>query len=491
MTRQLTRLALALAIGLMVISADVASAAEPAPDAFSADSFWNTPVAPDATVHPNSDNIIDFLVADNDLDGCITLGGAADSSNWGMPTFVADSSDPETPVSTVKWDVPPEFAHLRIPIGATAADNSDGEMVVYDLVAGVVAQLSKAVYSSGTWTVSGGSVAYLDSNGLDGSLPQSDEPKNGGTFRGYPGSTAMVHYDDVAGGRLDNVVKIGVNTANARFVFPMIGSDGDTSNPDAPLQGMHIRIRPDVDLAGLGLTGQALTIARGLQEFGMIVADSTGGAVVLALEDTVAGGRGNLWKLNRESLCAITGAHLEVLADSGTPTSPSGFTDVAGHFFEPDITWLVEAGITKGCGSGRFCPDAPVSRGQMAAFLSRALNLETAPSAGFTDTVGHFFERDIDRLFAANVTRGCATGIFCPDRLMTRGEMAAFLVRGFGLPAAPPYPFTDTVGSYFSHDIDRLAASGITRGCTASTFCPNDHVTRGQMAAFLRRAKEG
>jgi hypothetical protein len=487
------RLALALATGLMMIPAAVASVVEPAPDAFSADSFWNTPVAPDATIHPNSDNIIDFLVADNDLDGCITLGGAAGSNNWGMPTFVADISDHPYDVSTVTWDVPPEFKKLRIPVGATAADNSDGEMVVYDLVAGVVAQLSRAVYSAGTdtWTVSGGSVAYLDSNGLDGSLPQSDEPLNRGTFRGYPGSTAMVHYDDVASGRLDNVVKIGVNTANAGYVFPMIGSDGDTSNPNAPAQGMHIRIRPDVDLAGLGLTGQALTIARGLQEFGMIVADNTGGTIVLTLEDTVAGGRGDVWDLNRESLCGITGAHLEVLADAGTPTSPSGFTDVAGHFFEADITWLVEAGITKGCGSRRFCPDAPVSRGQMAAFLSRALNLETAPSAGFADTVGHFFESDIDRLFAANVTRGCATGIFCPDKLMNRGEMAAFLVRGFRLPDAPPYPFTDTAGNYFSHDIDRLAASAITRGCTASAFCPNDHVTRGQMAAFLRRAIEG
>ena len=495
MRRRITRLILAIGVTTLITVGSVASAGTPTPDAFHANSFWNQPISSNAEVDPNSAGIINFLMNDNDLNGCLTLAGTPGNS-WGMPSFVADASDPVYNVVSTNNSVPPEFKSLRIPNGAIAADTSDGEMVVYDLAKGVVAQLSKAKYSNNTWTVSGGSIAYLDSNGIDGRLDASDEPKNRGTFRGYPGSVSMVHYDDIADGKLDNVVKIGVNTAHSGHVFPMLNSDGDTTNPNAPRQGTRIRIKPEVNLAALGLSGQALTIARGLQEYGMIVGDSTGGAMVLKLEDTEASGRGQLWNLNRESLCKIKGQHWEVLVTPGAPPasgppSPSGFSDVSGHLFESDITWLVKEGITSGCGSNKFCPNKSVTRGQMAAFLNRALNLKSAPSAKFADTDGHLFELDVDRLFAAGITTGCAPNKFCPDRLVTRGEMAAFLVRGFKLKAGGSSPFTDISNSVFAADIVALEKSGITHGCSPTTFCPKQYVTRGQMAAFLRRAMDG
>jgi hypothetical protein len=65
--------------------------------------------------------------------------------------------------------------------------------------------------------------------------------------------------------------------------------------------------------------------------------------------------------------------------------------------------------------------------------------------------------------------------------------MAAFLVRALDLPATTTDHFTDDEDSTFEKDIDRLAASGITKGCSATRFCPDDDVTRGQMAAFLHR----
>jgi hypothetical protein len=70
--------------------------------------------------------------------------------------------------------------------------------------------------------------------------------------------------------------------------------------------------------------------------------------------------------------------------------------------------------------------------------------------------------------------------------------MAAFLVRALGLTdGAGSDTFVDDDGSIFEADIERLAASGITKGCNPPTnnrFCPEDRLTRGQMAAFLRRA---
>lgn len=276
------------------------------PDAFSADSFWNSPIPAEARVHPSSDAIIEFLAEDNALNGCITLAGPADE--WGMPIYVADASSRTYDVQSSKYQVPPEFASLRIPLGARPARTSDSEMVVYDLEQGFVAQLSKAAYTSDTdtWTVTGGSIAYLDSNGLDSRLEASDEAQNRGSFRGYNGAVSSVHFDDVAAGRLDNVVKIGVNNSRSEAIPPMVGSDGDLDRLDAPLQGMHLRIRPDLDLSSLGLSDQALVIARGLQEYGAIIGDSTGSAIVLKLEDTDRSRAGGSWDLHRESLCAIS-----------------------------------------------------------------------------------------------------------------------------------------------------------------------------------------
>ncbi len=171
------------------------------------------------------------------------------------------------------------------------------------------------------------------------------------------------------------------------------------------------------------------------------------------------------------------------------------FVDDNGSVFEADIDAIAAAGITKGCNppaNTRFCPDGLVTRGQMAAFLNRALGLPPGPDA-FSDDDDSIFEADIDAIAAAGITRGCnppANTRFCPDGLVTREQMAAFLNRALGLSAGPD-AFVDDDLSIFEADIDAIAAAGITKGCNppANTrYCPRDDVTRGQMAAFLRRA---
>ena len=109
------------------------------------------------------------------------------------------------------------------------------------------------------------------------------------------------------------------------------------------------------------------------------------------------------------------------------------FDDSTASVFADSIRWLSATGITEGCGPRRFCPDDEVTRGQMAAFLVRALKLGAPPSPIiFTDTRGHLFEGAISRLAHAGITVGCnppTNNRFCPNNFVTRGEMAAFLVR--------------------------------------------------------------
>jgi hypothetical protein len=116
-----------------------------------------------------------------------------------------------------------------------------------------------------------------------------------------------------------------------------------------------------------------------------------------------------------------------------------------------------------------------------------------AGDSPFTDTTGSGFEADIDALYSSEITTGCDVSDptrFCPDDPVTRGEMAVFLVRALDLSPAQS-TFTDSAASVYESQIGALAAAGITRGCDPldySRFCPGDPVTRGQMAAFLDRA---
>jgi hypothetical protein len=175
----------------------------------------------------------------------------------------------------------------------------------------------------------------------------------------------------------------------------------------------------------------------------------------------------------------------------------AGFLDAHGHNFEAAIDWLESVGIARGCNpplNTRFCPDANVTRGQMAVFLARALNLPAATRDHFRDDQGLFYEDAVNRLFEAGITNGCAPSRYCGDLEIPRGQMAAFLSRSQGLPSTSRDFFLDDSDSIFEQSINRVAAAGITHGCNPPTnnqYCPTDHVTRGQMAAFLRRALSG
>ena len=142
-----------------------------------------------------------------------------------------------------------------------------------------------------------------------------------------------------------------------------------------------------------------------------------------------------------------------------------------------------------------FCPSLVVTRGQMAALLGRALDYTASSGTNrFLDDEDSVFEADIDRLATAGVTLGCnppTNDRFCPSLVVTRGQMAAFLRRALSLPVGSDDHFFDDDGSLFEGDINALAAAGIASGDGKGGYLPNHPITRDQMAAFLYRALAG
>ncbi len=127
------------------------------------------------------------------------------------------------------------------------------------------------------------------------------------------------------------------------------------------------------------------------------------------------------------------------------------------------------------------------------AKLDEIRTLATAAATGtptcksnFKDICGSPHEDDILWLVQQGFSSGCASDKFCPENEVTREQMAAFLTAALKLPAGPDV-FVDDEQSPFENAINSLAKAGVTSGCDAQKklFCPADSVTRGQMAAFF------
>jgi 2',3'-cyclic-nucleotide 2'-phosphodiesterase (5'-nucleotidase family) len=194
---------------------------------------------------------------------------------------------------------------------------------------------------------------------------------------------------------------------------------------------------------------------------------------------------------------ANPGGEIRGQVEALPPTTGARFVDDDGDVHETNIEVIAAAEITRGCNppdNDEFCPDDPITRGQMAAFLNRALNLGASDEDFFTDDDASIFEADINAIAAVGITKGCNppdNDEFCPNDPVTRAQMASFLVRALRLSAGGDADlFVDDDQSVHEADIDRLGVAAITRGCNPpdnDEFCPNDPVTRAQMATFLAR----
>ena len=184
--------------------------------------------------------------------------------------------------------------------------------------------------------------------------------------------------------------------------------------------------------------------------------------------------------------------------------TPPVFDDVpTPHPFYSAITNFAVSGYTSGCRvtPSLYCPNDPVTRAQMAVFLNRGVNgqdftPEPATGTVFDDVpIGTFADAWIETFKELQITGGCSANppLYCPDDPITRSQMTVFLLKvihgsAYNAPPATGTAFADVSSTDFAANwIEQLAKENITGGCGNGDFCPNDAVTRGQMAAFLTR----
>ena len=206
---------------------------------------------------------------------------------------------------------------------------------------------------------------------------------------------------------------------------------------------------------------------------------------------------------SRPRRCLPVAVAAVVLSTAPLPSTAAAQGDVAYPDVPADAYYAVPVqsldadGIFVGtlCDDG-FCPSEPIDRKTMAVWTVRVVDGQDPPAVSrsrFDDVdAAGFPARFIERMAELGVTEGCGDGNgFCPDRTVTRAQMAVFLSRAFNLPDGPDPSFSDVPdNAWYAAEVARLTASGITVGCRDGTvFCPGRDTIRAQMATFLHRAK--
>jgi hypothetical protein len=180
------------------------------------------------------------------------------------------------------------------------------------------------------------------------------------------------------------------------------------------------------------------------------------------------------------------------------------FADVSQiHWAWAWIERLYNTRITAGCADDpfRYCPEDTVTRAQMAVFLLRGMHgsAYNPPAVnggtGFDDVpIDYWSAAWIKQLATEGITTGCGNNNYCPEASVSRAEMAVFLLRSkHGPDYAPPdvedsTGFDDISPAYWAAAwIMQLVAEGIATGCMTDNYCPEEPVTRAQMAVFLVR----
>jgi hypothetical protein len=200
-------------------------------------------------------------------------------------------------------------------------------------------------------------------------------------------------------------------------------------------------------------------------------------------------------------------AHLEVSNTDGLASTTPATVKVRSYTFAdvPPTYWvwsfienLFLHGVTTTCGDSPllFCPDAAMTRSEMAIFLLRAKEGGaylpppcTAPA--FADVpCSDPHAPWINELVRRGVTAGCGNGNYCPGNSVTREQMAVFLLVTAQDTnpdrTCPPAPFNDVpCTSTFYPWVKRLVQLGVTAGCGGGSYCPQNVVTRAQMSVFL------
>ena len=611
-------------LALILLTVPVAVAQPPSVGnctVFPADNIWNTPVD-QLPVASNSSTYVNTIGAGTivhaDFGAGLWAGGPI-----GIPYLTVPGTQTKYPATFLYYDESdpgPYAVPLNVPIEGGSQSTGDRHALVIDQDHCILYELGRAFPQAASWQADAGAIFNLLSNALRPATWTSTDAA------GLSVCAGLVRYDEIASGEIRHALRFTVPHTRRAYVWPARHYASSITDPAYPPMGLRVRLRASFDITGYSAVNQI--ILRALKKYGMMLSDNGSAWYITGAPDS----RWNNSDLQK--LGMITGADFEVVDVSGlmvdpntgqvraaapailtigkthsgsfsqgqsaatytvtvsnsaaagpaggivtvTETVPAGltltsmagvgwtcpagakqctrsdalpagasypaitvtvnvaaaaaspqvnrvavsgggsasaaatdsttiwpaFTDVASSdsFFSA-VNLIREYGITGGCQASppMYCPNDNVTRAQMAIFVVRSVmggdNFTYSGTPYFTDVPATAFGfKWIQKARELNISSGCGNNGYCPNDLVTRGQMAIFVTRArlgaaadgtFSYPSTPYFTDVPSAHPYFKW-IQRMKLEQITGGCgTGSTYCPDAPVTRGQMAIFIVR----
>lgn len=237
---------------------------------FSDASVFNRKIAPDARVDESSALMVKSLVEAQSTRGMLVAKGS-----YSVAVYYADANTPRYDVRRVaSWAGGTTLNDVPIPDYAVP-DPGEGHMAIIDLSTGYEYDLWLAKKSGGAWTAGW---ANRISYGGDGVYPDGLAARGSGIAL----TAGLIWPEELKRGRIDHALIFSYPFTKAKkYVYPASKTDGTSTRADAIPEGARVQLDPDLDLDTLGLTSYERTIALALQEYGMILCDTSGGPIEL------------------------------------------------------------------------------------------------------------------------------------------------------------------------------------------------------------------
>lgn len=254
---------------------------------FNDTSPFNTPIDATPPLHRDSARLVAALL--ERAAGGIVLA----TSEWTYPTFRAGAGTPRYDVElTADWSPFARLLDVPIPDSAIPDPQDDGHLVVIDLEAGWVYDFWQARRTASGWAASWGNRIALDSDGV---YPSGLSARGSG----FSTLNGAIWPHEIAQGRIEHALAFSTDPNRAElFVAPATESDGQSNDPLTLPEGARPRLDPSLDLATLNLAPWERTIARAMQEYGIILVDNGSASITLyAVHPASFGGYRTAWAL--------------------------------------------------------------------------------------------------------------------------------------------------------------------------------------------------
>lgn len=174
------------------------------------------------------------------------------------------------------------------------------------------------------------------------------------------------------------------------------------------------------------------------------------------------------------------------------------FDDIQDHWAKEDIEFVASRGLLNGTGSNRFSPDGSMTRAMFVTALGRLAGIDAGSykPGTFTDVPATaYYAPYVEWAAQKGIVQGTGSGKFSPDAIVTRQQMAAIMssyakAMGYTVPATREImTFTDSasIAAWATGAVKQMQRAGVLMGKDGNRFDPTGPATRAQASTTLRR----